>query len=140
MFQVFFAARYPRDSYMRLTRGRKLWQITFPSKTNQTKPHNKHCRTFHKEQHPLSDNLTSWAGTGILLPHCLPPAYIGEKGKEELICFNIYSTQRFAFHWLDSIKQRKFSLLLRGAVTAQELLSVQLSLHIPSKPSSLSTE
>lgn len=118
---MFFCSQVPTRLLHGINKRQKVMAgktQEFPSETNQSKAHNKQCRTFHKE---LSDNLTSWAGTGILLPRCLPPAYIGEEGKEELICFNIHSTQRFAFHCFDSIKRRKFSLLLRGAVTTQGL-------------------
>lgn len=51
----------------------------------------KPCGTFHTERYPRgllqasSDNLTFWAGTGILLPHCLPPAYTGKEKKVNML-------------------------------------------------------
>lgn len=86
----------------------------------------KPCGTFHTARHPRgllwasSDNLTFWAGTGILLPHCLPPAYI-RKGEKTLVSFNICRKQRLAFHWFDCVRQGELSLLLHAAVTREEL-------------------
>lgn len=50
----------------------------------------KHRGTLHEEEHPRrlpqapSENLTFWAGTGILLPRCLPPAHIEEEKKKRV--------------------------------------------------------
>lgn len=66
------------------------------------------------------DNLTFWAGTGIPLPRCLPPAYT-RKGEKTLISFNTCRKQRLAFHWFDCVRQGELSLFLHAAVTREEL-------------------
>lgn len=114
-----------RQKVMDVYAGKKKSRIK-QAEQNQNKL--KHRGTLHKEERPRrlpqapGENLTFWAGTGILLPRCLPPAHIGEEKKKTLICFNVGRIQRLAFCWFDCRRQRKSALLLHVAVTTQELI------------------
>lgn len=83
-----------------------------------------------------------------ILPSGLGPAFFFptvcllhiQERRKKLIYFNICRIQRLAFHWSDCRRQRNLSLLLRVAVTVEELTlcsavtSRSLKTHLKTQP------